>query len=80
MSNKKLEIYLFALIEHIQALPQPIPCFKEQAAGAVFAILLLLFFFEDAEGFAGEIRDVVIFGIENITKFITDNTIILIFI
>lgn len=52
MSNKKLEIYLFALIEHIQALPQPIPCFKEQAAGAAFAVL---FFFEDAEGFVGEI-------------------------
>ena len=33
MSNKKLEIYLFALIEHIQALPQPIPCFKERGGG-----------------------------------------------
>ncbi len=36
MSNKKLEIYLFALIEHIQALPLPIPCSKDEAAGAVF--------------------------------------------
>ena len=56
MSNKKLEIYLFALIEHIQALPQPIPCFKEQAAGEVFAVLLFLLFLQDAEGFAGEIH------------------------
>jgi len=31
-------------------------CFQNQTAGAVFAELLLLLFFEDAEGFAGEIR------------------------
>ena len=55
MSNKKLEIYLFALIEHIQALPQPIPCFKEQAEGEVFAVLPFFLFLHDAEGFAWEI-------------------------
>jgi hypothetical protein len=71
MSNKKLEIYLFALIEHIQALPQCIPCFKEQAAGAVFAVLLLLFFFQDAEGFAGESLIANNLWIEYVTKFIT---------
>jgi hypothetical protein len=32
-----------------------IPGFQHQAAGAVFAELLPLFFFEDVEGFAGEI-------------------------
>jgi hypothetical protein len=46
----------------------------------MFTVLPLFFFFEDPEGFAGEIRDVAIFGIENITKFITDNTIILIYL
>jgi len=44
-----------------------IPDIQNQAAG-------------DAEGFAGEMRAINIFGIENITKFITDNTIILIYL
>jgi hypothetical protein len=39
-----------------KSLPQSIPNFQNQAAGAVFAVLLLLFFFEDAEGFAREIK------------------------
>jgi hypothetical protein len=74
MSNKKLEIYLFALIEHIQALPQPIPCFKEQAAGGIFVELTPFFSFEDAEGFAREICAINILWlewIENIAKFVT---------
>jgi hypothetical protein len=33
-----------------------IPCFQDQAAGAVFAVLLFFLFFEDAEGFAGELK------------------------
>jgi hypothetical protein len=32
-----------------------IPSFQDQAAGAILAVLPLLLFFEDAEGFAGEI-------------------------
>jgi hypothetical protein len=32
-----------------------IPGFKNEAAGAVFAEILLLLLFEDAEGFAGEV-------------------------
>ena len=49
--------------------------FQNEAAGAVFAILLLLFFFEGAEGFAGEIRAVNILRIENITKFVAGETV-----
>ena len=37
--------------------------------GAVFAVFILLLLFEDAESFAGEIRTVNIFGIENIESF-----------
>jgi hypothetical protein len=33
------------------------------------AILAVLFFFEDAEGFAGEIWAILILGIENVGKF-----------
>jgi hypothetical protein len=44
-------------------------------AGAVFAVCFLLFFFEDVKGFAWEIRAVNIFGIENITKLVTDKTV-----
>jgi len=46
-----------------------------KTSSAVFAELLFLFLFQDAEGFAGEIRTVIIFGIENIAKFVTGNTI-----
>jgi hypothetical protein len=38
-----------------KSLPQSIPRFQYQTAGAVFAEFLLLFFFEDAEGFARKI-------------------------
>jgi hypothetical protein len=48
--------------------------FPKQAAGAVFAVLLLLFSLEDADSFAGEIKTVNIFGIENIAKFVTGKT------
>jgi hypothetical protein len=51
-----------------------IPCFKNQAAGAVFAVLLLLFFFEDAEGFAKEVGTMYVLRIENIAKFVTRKT------
>jgi hypothetical protein len=33
------------------------------------AILAVLFFFEDAQGFAGEIWAILILGIENVGKF-----------
>jgi len=33
-----------------------VPCFKDQAPCAVFAVFPLFFFFEDAEGFAREVR------------------------
>ena len=40
----------------------------------VFAVMFFLLFFEDAEGFAGEIWAVNIFGVENVAKFIRGKT------
>jgi len=52
-----------------------IPSLQNQTAGAVFAVLLLFFFFEDAEGFAGEIGTIDILRIEDVTEFITGEAI-----
>jgi hypothetical protein len=38
-----------------KSLPQPIPSFEYQTAGAVFAEFMLFFLFENAEGFTGEL-------------------------
>jgi len=48
---------------------------KNEAAGALFAVLLFLLFFEDAEGFAREIWAIYILGIENIANFTTSKLI-----
>jgi len=45
------------------------------AAGAVFAVLLFFLFFEDAEGFSGEIRAIYIFRVKNVEKFVTRKNI-----
>jgi len=44
--------------------------FQNEAAGAVFAVLLLLFFFEDAEGVAGEMGVICIPGIKKELEFV----------
>jgi hypothetical protein len=41
----------------------------------VFAVLFLLFFLEDAEGFSGEIGAIDVFGTEKLTKFVTGEAI-----
>jgi hypothetical protein len=46
-----------------------------KTSSAVFAELTLFLFFEDAEGFGRKILAVNIFGIEDIAKFVTGNTI-----
>ena len=48
--------------------------FQNEAAGAVFAVLALLFF-RDAEDFGGEIQTVHILWIKNIGKFVTGETV-----
>jgi len=49
--------------------------FQNEAAGAVFSVFSLLFFFQDAEGFAREIQTVHILWIKNIAKFVTGETV-----
>ena len=51
-----------------------IPCFQNKVVGAVFVVLLLLLFFEDAKGFAGKVWAIYVLRIENIAKFVTCKT------
>jgi len=53
----------------------PGPRFQNRPAGAVSAELSLFFLLQGAEGFGRKILAVNIFGIENIAKFVTGNTI-----
>ena len=46
-----------------------VPRFEDEAFGAVFAVEAGFFFLEDAEGFAGEVFAVDVFGIEDVAEF-----------
>jgi len=43
----------------------------ELGDGSAFTVFMFFFFFQDAEGFAGGIGAVNIFGVENIAELIT---------
>jgi hypothetical protein len=45
---------------------QFIPGLQDKAAGLLFAIFPFFFFFQDAEGFAGGIGVIKVFGVENL--------------
>jgi len=58
------------LVNYITFLHLSVRNFPHQSSGAVFTKLTLLFFFEDGEGFAGEIGVICIPGVENELKFV----------
>jgi len=47
----------------------------ELGDGSVFTVFMFFFFFQDAEGFAGRIGAVNIFGVEDAAEFISGKAI-----
>jgi len=46
------------------------PGLQDKALGAVFAVEAVFLFFEEAEGFAGEVVAVDVLGVEDVAEFL----------
>jgi hypothetical protein len=62
-------------IPSITLLFETIPGLKNQSAGSIFPEFSFLFFFQDAEGFAGEIGAINVFGVKNVTELLSGKAI-----